>query len=430
VQTVTISPAKGIQGSVRIPGDKSISHRLAMIGAVANGATEIRNFAESADCQSTLGCLGQLGVQIARGPEESTVRVIGLGFDGLKPAAGQLDAGNSGSTVRMLSGILAGRPFASTFIGDDSLSRRPMKRIIDPLKRLGASLTAREDNYLPLTVQGGSLTAIDYALPVASAQVKSAVILAALQARGTSRVVEPATTRNHTELALAAFGAAIRTHDHSIEVEGGRALSAGKFEVPGDMSSAAFPIAAAAALPGSRLELPGIGINPTRSGFLELVERMGARVRFENVRKSGQEPVADVIVEGADLEGAEVAGAMIPNVIDEIPVLAALAVRTRNGIRFRDAAELRTKESDRIRSVVTNLTALGVSAEEYPDGFYVPGGQTVRSGSIDSFGDHRIAMAFAVAALFAEGPVTIRNADCVAISFPGFFKTLESLRTR
>ncbi|HEX4997845.1 MAG TPA: 3-phosphoshikimate 1-carboxyvinyltransferase [Terriglobia bacterium] len=431
MHSVTVIPVKNVQGHIRIPGDKSISHRLAMIGAIAEGPTIIRGFAESADCQSTLGCLRRLGIPINRsGSDGSTVQIDGKGLDGLTPPREALDAGNSGSTVRMLSGILAGRPFASTFIGDHSLSRRPMKRIIEPLERFGCSFRAREGNYLPLMVSGGSLKAIDYTLPIASAQVKSAILLAGLQAQGTTRVTEPAPSRNHTELALAAFGATLRRDGPAIEIEGGQRLRGGEFDTPGDLSSAAFPIAAAAGVPGSHLELPGVGVNVTRSGFLTLIEQMGARVRMENVRRSGEEPVADLIIEGTELDGAEVAGAMVPNVIDEIPVLAALALRTRRGIRFRDAAELRAKESDRIRSVVTNLTALGLSAEEFPDGFYVPGGQTPRAGAVDSFGDHRIAMAFAVAGLFAEGPVTIQNADCVGISFPGFFGTLEDIVVR
>jgi 3-phosphoshikimate 1-carboxyvinyltransferase len=430
VHTVTITPVRRVQGKVRIPGDKSISHRLAMLGAIAEGPTTVHNFAESEDCQSTLRCLGQLGVRIDRNGGAATVRIEGRGFEGLREPSEPLDAGNSGSTVRMLSGILAGRPFASSFTGDASLSRRPMKRIIEPLERFGATLTARDGNYLPLTIRGGALKAIDYPLPVASAQVKSAVLLAGIQALGTTRVVEPAATRDHTELALGAFGAAVRSRNGAIEVDGGTRLKGGEFQVPGDLSSAAFLIAAAAALPGSRLELEGVGLNPTRSGFLTVLKQMGAQMRIENLRKSGNEPVGDLVVEGSGLEGLEVAGAMIPNVIDEIPVLAALALRVRGGIRFRDAAELRTKESDRIRAMVTNMSSLGIETEETPDGFYVPGMQTPQSGTIDSMADHRIAMAFSVAALFADGPVTIRNADCVGISFPGFFSALEGIAIR
>ena len=334
-----------------------------------------------------------------------------------------MDAGNSGK-----HGPDAVRNTGRTALHQFLHRRRfpswcwPTQRIIEPLQKFGATLTARDGNDLPLTIRGVPPTAIDYTLPVASAQVKSAILLAAMQAQGVSRVTEPAPTRNHTELALAAFGAPIRSRDDAIEVEGGNRLIGGNFQVRGP-ATAAFLIAAAAAIPDSRLELHSIGINPTRSGFLTLIEQMGARIRVENTLKSGNELVGDLIVEGAELQGTEVAGTMIPNVIDEIPVLAALGLRANGGIRVRDAAELRTKESDRIRAVVTNLAALGVTAEEAPDGFYVPGMQIPHSGTVDSMADHRIAMAFSVAALFADGPVTIRNAECVAISFPEFFKT-------
>jgi 3-phosphoshikimate 1-carboxyvinyltransferase len=417
-----VAPAREITGTVRVPGDKSISHRLAMLGGIASGITTISNFAESADCQSTLACLRRLGVTIRQ--NGSTVVIEGRGSHGLIRPSGELDAGNSGTTVRLMSGILAGQPFESVFIGDASLSRRPMRRVMEPLRRFGAALSAQDDNYLPLRIQGGPLKAIDYTLPVASAQVKSAILLAGIFAEGTTRVREPLSSRNHTELALREFGANIRTDRGVIEVDGGVTLKGGSYTVPGDISSAAFLIAAAATLPGSRLHLVDVGINESRSGFVSLLQEMGARIRIEPKSTSGGEPIADIDVEGSELSGMEIAGAWIPNVIDELLMLAVLGTRTRNGIRIRDAAELRSKESDRIAAVVANLRILGAEVDEYPDGLFVPGRQTLKGGTVESFDDHRIAMAFAIAALFATNPVTIRGAECVGISFPAFFRML------
>jgi 3-phosphoshikimate 1-carboxyvinyltransferase len=420
-----ITPAVRISGVVSVPGDKSISHRLAMIGAIAEGPTVIRNFAESADCQSTLDCLRRLGVPVTR--DASTVAVAGRGLHGLAAPAQDLDAGNSGTTVRLMSGILAGCPFESTFIGDDSLSRRPMKRVMEPLRRFGAKLEARDDNYLPLKIHGAELSPVSFTMPIASAQVKSCVLLAGLHARGTTVVNEPVASRNHTEIALAEFGARIRIAGNSIEIEGGHALRGREFSVPGDLSSAAFLIAAALGVRGSELRITGVGLNPTRSGFVSLLEEMRARITIGQLSMAGGEPVGDIHVESCEIDGMEIGGHWIPNIIDEIPVLAVLGTRTRRGIRIRDAAELRAKESDRIRAVATNLRALGAQVEEYPDGLFVPGGQTLRSGVVDSFGDHRIAMAFAVAGLFAEGPVTIKDPSCAAVSFAGFFDLLRQV---
>jgi 3-phosphoshikimate 1-carboxyvinyltransferase len=425
VDHLEIGPAAQIRGTASIPGDKSISHRLAMIGAIAEGTTVIQNFAESADCQSTLECLRRLGVSIRR--DGSTVSVEGCGLNGLQAPARELDAGNSGTTVRLMSGIVAGSPFQSTFIGDESLSRRPMKRIIDPLRQFGATIEARDGNFLPLTVRGGMLSPISFSMPVASAQVKSAVLFAGLHAKGTTRVHEPVPSRNHTEIALLEFGAHMTADDADISLEGGHSLRGKEFTVPGDISSAAFFAAAAVAVPNSRILLTNVGLNPTRTGFISLLEEMGASISITGLTLSGGEAVGDIAVESSDLAGMEIHGAWIPNIIDEIPVLAILATRTRHGIRIRDAAELRAKESDRIHAVAANLRALGAQVEEYPDGLWVPGAQTLRGGVVDSFGDHRIAMAFAVAGLFADGPVTIQNPSCVGISFPGFFDLLGSL---
>ena len=424
-----ITPAVRIAGVAPVPGDKAISHRLAMLGAIAEGTTVIRNFAESADCASTLECLRRLGVPIRRNGSKVTIK--GGGLHGLKKPSRELDAGNSGSTVRFMSGLVAGFPFESTFIGDASLSRRPMKRIIDPLRRFGATLEAREDNYLPLKVRGGALTPIDFTMTIASAQIKTAVLFAGLHAQGTTRVHEPVPSRNHSEIALNEFGAHIRTGPQSaaIEIDGGHELRGKEFTVPGDMSSAAFFIVAALAVPNSKLLLPNVGLNLTRSGVVHLLQEQ-AKITIARMSVAGGEPVGDIIVESSEISGLEIGGNWIPNVIDEIPVLAVLGTRTKKGIRIRDAAELRAKESDRIHAVAVNLRALGAEVEEYPDGLFVPGRQTLRGGEVDSFGDHRIAMAFAVAALFAEGPVTIKDPGCAAVSFPSFFSLLTRVSVR
>src|SRR5262245_48312091 len=422
-----IDPVSRIEGDVEMPGDKSISHRLAMIGSIAEGTTRIQNFAASADSHSTLACLERLGVRFQE--SGSTVEIAGKGLAGLARPKTVLDAANSGTTVRLMSGILSACPFESTFVGDDSLSRRPMNRIMTPLRQFGARLTARDDNFLPLTVAGGALRAIDYELPVASAQVKSAIVLAGLHARGKTRVREPIPTRNHTEIALREFGATVDSDGGVIEIEGGQPLAGRDVTVPGDVSSAAFFIAAALAAPVARLRIREVGLNPTRTGFINLLEEMGARITIEGLRVGGGEPIGNVIVENSTLSGMVVEKQWIGNVIDEIPVLAILGTQTRHGIRFRDAAELRTKETDRISAIADNLRALGVHVEEFPDGLFVPGGQMIGGGVVDSRGDHRIAMAFAVAGLFAKSPVTIRGASCVAVSFPGFFELLRQIST-
>jgi 3-phosphoshikimate 1-carboxyvinyltransferase len=372
-----------------------------------------------------LECLRRLGVKILQ--VGSTVTIQGRGLDGFTPPSRELDAGNSGTTVRLMSGILSGQSFESTIIGDASLSRRPMRRVMDPLRKFGATLTATDDNFLPLQIRGTKLTAIDYTLPVASAQVKSAVLLAGLFAGGTTRVREPLPSRNHTELALKEFGATVRTSNGTIEIDGGARLRAGTFTVPGDISSAAFLVAAAATLPGSLLRLMDVGMNQSRSGFISILQAMGAHIRIEPKANIGGEPTADIHVEGSELSGMEVAGAWIPNVIDELLVLAVLGTRTRHGIRIRDAAELRSKESDRIHAAVANLRILGAEVDEFPDGLFVHGGQRLKGGTVKSFDDHRIAMAFAVSGLFAEGPVKILGSNCVGISFPGFFRTLSEI---
>jgi 3-phosphoshikimate 1-carboxyvinyltransferase len=423
--TSSIKPPRGLTGSVRMPGDKSISHRYAMLSAIAEGATEINFFARSADCASTLACLAGLGVEIGR--EEDKVTLQGLGLRGLKPPVSDLDAGNSGSTMRMLAGILAAQSFRSRLTGDASLSRRPMQRIIEPLTRMGAHITAAEGGRPPLEIEGGTLRAMRYELPVASAQVKSAVLLAGLYADGATTVVEPATTRDHTEIALEQFGAEVDRQGRTITVSlPGGSLSIGgrKLYVPGDFSSAAFFIGAALALPDSNLVIQNVGLNPTRTALLDLLVPMGGQIKVLNLDLVNGELIGDLHVASSALQGGEIPPEAVPGLIDELPVLSVLGTRMEEGLSFHGARELRVKESDRLSAVAENLRRMGAEVEEWPDGLRVPGRQKLKGSAIETYGDHRIAMAFAVAGLMAEGPTTIHDSGCVDISFPGFFELL------
>jgi 3-phosphoshikimate 1-carboxyvinyltransferase len=425
--TVVIRPARNIAGALRLPGDKSISHRYAMLAAIAEGTTRLQNVSTGADCASTLGCLAALGVELQR--EENAVLIHGRGPK-LQPPKVPLDCGNSGSTMRMLSGILAGQEFTSELMGDESLSRRPMARIIAPLEAMGAKITASDGWRPPLRVTGTHLHAVDYNMPVASAQVKSALLFAGLFAQGETRVEEPVRTRDHGELALRAFGADVNHHGNQARIAGGQKLHAIEAEIPGDLSSAAFFLCAAALFPGSRLLISGLLMNPTRARLLDILILMGVGISVAELEDKHGELVGSVEVDGRDLRGATVAGADTAALIDEIPVLAAVAPYTTNGIEVRDAKELRVKESDRIAAIATNLRAMGAELEEREDGLKIPGGQSLHGAGIDSFGDHRIAMAFAVAALRAEGETTIHRADAAVISCPGFFAALEALSQR
>jgi len=418
----TINSARGLVGAVRMPGDKSISHRYAMLGAIAAGPTEVRYFSRSADCSSTLACLARLGCEISR--NDADVTIGGKGPIGLQAAGSALDAGNSGSTMRMLAGILAAEPFRSVLVGDESLSRRPMQRVIDPLSRMGARIVAGPGGRPPLEIEGGPLRAIRYELPVASAQVKSAVLLAGLFADGSTEVIEPAVTRDHTEIALEHFGAEIERHGRQISVRGGAKLQGKQLHVPGDFSSSAFFIAAAMGLPESNLVIQNVGLNPTRTALLDVLAPMGGRLKVLNIEQLNGELIGDLHVESGGLEGGEIASESVPGLIDELPVLSVLATRMERGLTFRGAGELRVKESDRLSVVAENLRRMGAEVEEWPDGLRIPGRQKLRGAEVDSCGDHRIAMAFAVAGLFAEGATTIRDSSAVDISFPGFFETL------
>jgi 3-phosphoshikimate 1-carboxyvinyltransferase len=418
-----VRPVKRLVGSVQMPGDKSISHRYAMLGAIAEGPSEIHFFASSADCQSTLDCLKSLGVAIDR--RGNVVTIQGGGLAGLKPSSEALDAGNSGSTMRMLAGILAGQPFRTVIGGDASLSRRPMQRVIDPLTQMGARIKSAEGGLPPLEIEGGALQPIRYELPVASAQVKSAVLLAGLYAEGETTVVEPVATRDHIEIALEQMGADIGRHQRTIAVHGRARLQGMKVYIPGDISSAAFFMVAGLLVPESNLVIRNVGLNPTRTAILDVLAAMGGRVKVLNVEMLNGELLGDLHIESGSLKGGEMSRELVPGLIDELPVLAVLGTQTEQGLTFHGAAELRVKESDRIAGVAANLRRMGAEVEEFPDGLRVAGRQELRGAEIETQGDHRIAMAFAVAGLVAEGATVIRDSACVEVSFPGFFENLK-----
>jgi 3-phosphoshikimate 1-carboxyvinyltransferase len=423
IKTKKIKAARKLEGSIQMPGDKSISHRYAMLGAIAGGPTEIHVFASSADCQSTLNCLGKLGVKIDR--KGNVVTIQGVGLNGLKAPSEKLDAGNSGSTMRMLAGILAGQGFKSVMFGDASLSRRPMKRVIAPLTQMGARIQSTENGMPPLEIEGGALKPIRYELPVASAQVKSAVLLAGLFADGETEVVEPVATRDHTEIALEQMGADIGRHHRTIAVRGGARLEGKKFYVPGDISSAAFFMVAGMLVPESNLTIHNVGLNPTRTAILDVLASMGGRVKVLNVEMLNGELLGDLHVEPGKMRGGEIPAEMVPGLIDELPILTVFGTQTEQGLTYHGAAELRVKESDRIAVVAENLKRMGAEVEEFPDGLRVEGKQTLRGAEIETHGDHRIAMAFAVAGLVAKGTTVIKDSNCVDVSFPEFFETLE-----
>jgi 3-phosphoshikimate 1-carboxyvinyltransferase len=429
--TVLVEPATRVRGRVRPPGDKSISHRYALVSAMAEGVTTINGYSTGGDCASTLGCLRSLGVtieQVGRDARGLRVTVAGRGPRGLLTPSTTLDAGNSGSTMRMLAGILAAHPFRASMTGDASLRRRPMRRVIVPLERMGARIHS-SDGRPPLTIEGTSrLSPIDLEPDVPSAQVKSCVLFAGLYTDGITRVVEPLPTRDHTERALEAFGVEVLRAGTAVAVRGGQRLAARIVNVPGDISSAAFWMVAAAALPGSEIVLEEVGLNPTRTGILDVIRRFGADVEVAEGRATAGEPVGTVTVRHFGLEAVEITPGEVPGVIDELPVLAALA--THGGeLTVSGAAELRVKESDRISALANGLRRMGADIEEAPDGFHVRGGKKLHGGEVDAENDHRLAMAFAIAALGATGPTIIHGAGAAAVSYPEFFSVLEGLRS-
>jgi 3-phosphoshikimate 1-carboxyvinyltransferase len=418
-----IRPTNSISGAIQLPGDKSISHRYGMLAAIAEGLTKISNYSSGADCQSTLACVRALGAAVEK--HDGVTSIEGRGLDGLREAPDALDAGNSGSTIRMLSGILAAQSFTTRIGGDESLSRRPMGRIMIPLEQMGASIEAREGRFPPLTIRGTKLQPIEYTLPVASAQVKSSVLLAGLFAPGRTTVHEPVRTRDHTELALREFGAEVEVERRSISVTGRPHLQARELVVPGDLSSAAFFLVAALIVRESALTIHGVGLNPTRSALLDFLSEMGASIKILDVQATGGELIGDVLVRKSPVKGGVLEKARTAALIDEIPVLAVLGAASEEGLIVRDASELRVKETDRIATIAENFRRMGLAMEVQEDGFAVPGRQSFHAAELDSFGDHRIAMAFSVAALVADGPCVLENADAASVSFPEFFDTLQ-----
>lgn len=430
----TIRPAKKLQGTIAVPGDKSISHRSVMFGAIAEGDTRVSDFLMSADCLSTISCFQKLGIGFETDPDTNTVIVHGKGLRGLQAPCELLDTGNSGTTTRLISGILAGQEFSSVLDGDDSLRRRPMKRIITPLQMMGARIQSELGNgCVPLSISPSPLHGIDYLSPVASAQVKSCILLAGLYADGMTTVTEPALSRDHTELMLAGFGATVTSEKvpggHKASILPDPKLHGMEISVPGDISSAAYFIAAALIIEGSEVLIRNTGINPTRAGIIEVVRRMGGNLQILNERTEGGERTADLLVRSSSLHGCEIASDLIPALIDEIPVIAVLAAYAEGTTMIKDAAELRVKESDRIQSTTNALLAMGAQITPTDDGMIIEGGRPLHGALIDSLKDHRIAMSMAVCALAADGETNIKDADCVDISYPSFYSDLDSLRS-
>lgn len=417
-----------ICGEVTVPGDKSISHRAVMFGALAEGKTEITGFLRGADCLSTISCFRQLGISI----EETANKIIvhGKGLHGLRAPVSTLDTGNSGTTMRLISGILAGQNFTSVLTGDSSIQRRPMRRIMTPLSQMGASIRSiKENDCAPLEITGSSLHGISYMSPVASAQVKSAVLLAGLYADGETSVTETAISRNHTELMLRSFGADIRTDHLTAAIRPNPALHAMDIHVPGDISSAAYFIAAGSLVPDSEILIRNVGINPTRDGIIHVAREMGADITLINEKNTG-EPVADLLVKSSSLHGITIGGDIIPTLIDELPIIAVMAAAADGTTVIRDAAELKVKESDRIAVMTENLSAMGCDITATQDGMIIHGRNALQGAVIDPHSDHRIAMSFAVAAMIADGETEIKDAGCVTISYPNFYDDLKKLGTK
>ncbi|MHB9095511.1 MAG: 3-phosphoshikimate 1-carboxyvinyltransferase [Eubacteriales bacterium] len=422
-----ITKAKRMSGQINVPGDKSISHRAVMLGSLANGATRVKNFLMGADCLSTIGCFEAMGIEFCREGDD-TIIVRGNGLRGLKEPGDVLNVGNSGTTIRLMMGILAGQPFFSTVTGDSSIRSRPMGRVTEPLREMGANISGRQGGTLaPLAVQGSDLRPIKFVSPVASAQVKSSVLLAGLYARGRTTVWEPQKSRDHTERMLSYLGAEIEVKDQVVKINGNPVLEGKDVEVPGDISSAAFFMVAAAIIPDATLRINRVGINPTRTGIIDVLSNMGADIEIINQELVNEEPIGDIIVRGGSLRGTVIEGALIPRLIDEIPVIT-VAAALANGITvIKDAAELKVKESNRISTTISELRKMGVEVEELKDGMIINGGLSLKGGVCESYGDHRVAMSMAVAGLVANEPTLIRNADCINVSFPGFEKLLKKV---
>jgi len=422
-----IEAKKNLVGELTVPGDKSISHRALILGTLAHGTTEIRGFLMGEDCLSTLRCLEQLGLR-HEPPGSGAFHLTGLGTGGLKEPDDVLNANNSGTTTRLLAGVLAAQPFYSVLTGDESLRQRPMRRVIMPLTQMGAKIWGRQNNNLaPLTVCGGELTAIDYQTSVASAQVKSAVLLAGLLARGTTTYTEPVKSRDHTERMLTGFGARVDVEGLTVKITGGQRLSGQQIAIPGDFSSAAFWLVAALITPGSRLLIKNVGLNPTRTGLFKILQQMGGRLTVHNYHETAGEPAGDLEAQYSELIGVEIGEELIPSLIDEIPILAVACSVARGQTRITGATELRHKETDRLATTALELRRLGAEIEELPDGLLIAGREELVAAEVDSHGDHRLAMSLAIAALRARGVTRIKGAQCAQVSYPGFFEELSGL---
>ncbi|WP_245613706.1 3-phosphoshikimate 1-carboxyvinyltransferase [Alkalihalobacterium bogoriense] len=423
VQKVT----NGLQGTITIPGDKSISHRAVMFGAIANGTTTVEGFLPGEDCLSTISCFQKLGVSIQQNDDKVTIE--GKGYAGLKEPVDILDVGNSGTTTRLMLGILATLPFHCVVIGDSSIAKRPMSRVTNPLREMGAKIDGRDNgNLTPLSIRGGGTKAIQFESKVASAQVKSCILLAGLQSEGETVVSEPHVSRDHTERMLRAFGVDVKQNGRTTSVQGGQQLTGGHIVVPGDISSAAFMLVAGAIVPNSSITLLNVGVNPTRTGIIDVLQQMGANLVIENERTINDEPVADLTISTSSLKGIEISGDIIPRLIDEIPVIALLATQAEGKTVIKDAEELKVKETNRIDTVVSELLKLGASIEATDDGMIIYGKSDLTGSTVKSYGDHRIGMTMAIAGCIATGTVTVQESEAIAVSYPNFFTQLQSLQ--
>ncbi|KZE66082.1 3-phosphoshikimate 1-carboxyvinyltransferase [Fictibacillus phosphorivorans] len=421
-----LKPILALNGTITVPGDKSISHRAVMFGSIADGQTTINGFLTGEDCLSTISCFKKLGVHIQQDGEKVTVE--GKGLAGLNPSSEDLYVGNSGTTIRLMLGILANTPFTSTLTGDDSIAKRPMNRVTQPLMQMGALIDGNDSgNKVPLQIQGGRTKGIQYTSPIASAQVKSAIILAGLEGEGITSVKEPVKSRDHTERMLEAFGVKVENDGLTVSVEGGQKLTGTHIEVPGDISSAAFFIVAGAIVPNSEITLKKVGLNPTRTGILDVLEAMGADVSYENVNHDASEPYGDLLIKTSSLKGTTIKGDLIPRLIDEIPIIALAATQAEGQTIIQDAHELRVKETDRIKTVVNELKKMGADIEATEDGMIINGKTPLHGASVQSYGDHRIGMMLSIASCIAEGETTLTNSEAIAVSYPTFFEQLKTL---
>ncbi|EUJ52370.1 3-phosphoshikimate 1-carboxyvinyltransferase [Paenilisteria rocourtiae] len=416
---------QGLNGTIRVPGDKSISHRSIMFGALAKGTTTVTNFLMGEDCLSTIGVFRALGITIDVSPDKIVVH--GKGWDGLQKPAGILDVGNSGTTIRLMLGILAGRSFDTMIEGDASIAKRPMGRVMEPLREMGAAFEAKEDNFAPVKVIGTNLRPMEYTLPVASAQVKSAIIFAALQAKGETTIIEKEKTRDHTEQMIRQFGGEVAVDDLVIRVSGNQQFQGQAVVVPGDISSAAFFIVAGLIVPNSKIRLENVGINPTRTGIIDVVKAMGGKITVEKTSAAGDEPAGTITVETSELKGIEIGGDIIPRLIDELPVIALLASQATGKTTIKDAEELKVKETNRIDAVVAELSKMGVALVGTEDGMIIEGQQALHGATVKSYGDHRMGMTLQIAALLADSDVILENAEAINVSYPNFFEDVASL---